>query len=185
MEETVESTEQLLTRVILTGPECTGKTTLTTELSARFGTIYIPEYAREYVENLRCPYTYGDVIHIAQKQVELMKVYSKKARRLVFIDTYLIITKVWLQRVYGTVPEWIDFEIQRTKNDLYLLCRPDIPWEPDRVRENGGEMREILFRDYENELRQAGLHFAIVDGKGDERVSNALKRVEEFLSNKL
>jgi nicotinamide riboside kinase len=185
MEKTVESKTKLLTRIILTGPECTGKTALTIELSARYGTIYIPEYAREYIENLSSPYTYDDVIHIAQKQVELMEEYSKKANRLVFIDTYLIITKVWLQRVYGVMPDWIDNEILKTNNDLYLLCKPDIPWEPDGVRENGGEMREVLFHDYENELIQAGLHFAIVDGKGHERANKALKNVEEFLLRKV
>ena len=175
MEKTVESKTKLLTRIILTGPECTGKTALAIELSAWYGTIYIPEYAREYVENLSGPYTYDDVIHIAQKQVELMEEYSKKANRLVFIDTYLIITKVWLQRVYGVMPDWIDNEILKTKNDLYLLCKPDITWE----------LREVLFHDYENELIQAGLHFAIVDGKGHERVNKALRNVEEFLLRKV
>jgi NadR type nicotinamide-nucleotide adenylyltransferase len=185
MEETVENTKQGLTRVILTGPECTAKTTLTVELAKRFGTTYIPEYAREYVENLKSKYTYNDVVHIALKQVELMEAASQQNIRLLFIDTYLIITKIWFKRVFGTVPDWIDAEIHKTSNDLYLLCKPDIPWKSDTVRENGGEMREILFNEYEQELRQAGIKYAIVDGSGNDRIINAMNRVKEFLSNKL
>jgi NadR type nicotinamide-nucleotide adenylyltransferase len=185
MEETVESTKQGLTRVILTGPECTAKTTLTVELAKRFGTGYIAEYAREYVENLRSKYTYEDIVHIALKQVELMEEASKQNIHLLFIDTYLIITKIWFKRVFGNVPDWIDAEILKTNNDLYLLCKPDIPWKSDSVRENGGEMREILFKEYENELKQAGLNYSIIEGTGNERISNAMNRVQEFLSKKL
>jgi nicotinamide riboside kinase len=182
MEKTVERTKQGLTRIILTGPECTAKTTLTTELSLRYGSVYISEYAREYIENLNRQYTYEDVVHIAMKQVELMETFSKQSGKLLFLDTYLIITKIWFKRVYGRMPYWIDSEIQKTKNDLYLLCKPDIPWKIDSVRENGGEMREILFNDYENELRLAGLNYAIIDGQGVERIENAMKKVQEFLS---
>lgn len=185
MEETVERTKPDLTRIILTGPECTAKTTLTIELAERFGTIYITEYAREYIENLKRQYTYDDVVHIAMKQVELMETLSERAGKLLFLDTYLIITKIWFQRVFGTMPGWIDTEIQKTKNDLYLLCKPDIPWESDPVRENGGEMREILYREYENELRLAGLHYAIVEGQRSERLNTAVKSVMGFLSKKI
>jgi len=185
MEKTVERTKSELRRIILTGPECTAKTTLTVDLANRFGTIYIAEYAREYIENLKRQYTYDDVVNIAMKQVELMETFSNKSGELLFLDTYLIITKIWFIRVFGTMPEWINAEIQKTKNDLYLLCKPDIPWKPDSVRENGGEMREILYQEYENELKLAGLHYAIVDGQGSERLNTAVKIVKEFLSKKL
>jgi nicotinamide riboside kinase len=185
MEETVESTKPDLIRIILTGPECTAKTTLTIVLADKYGTIYISEYAREYIENLKRHYTYDDVVHIAKKQVELMEDFSNRASELLFLDTYLIITKIWFKRVFETMPDWLDTEIQKTKNDLYLLCKPDIPWKPDSVRENGGEMRTILYEEYENELRLAGLHYAIVEGQGDERLNNAMKKIQEFLSRKL
>jgi nicotinamide riboside kinase len=182
MAKAVESTGQSLVRVILTGPECTGKTMLTMELAKQFGTLYISEYAREYIESLSRPYTYYDVLHIAQKQVELMETYSQKADGLLFVDTYLIITKVWFKRVFEVIPDWIEQEIYKTKNDLYLLCKPDIPWEPDPVRENGGEMREILFNEYIHELVDEGLNYAYVEGKGNERINTAVNEVQKFLS---
>ncbi len=181
MEETMASSDKSLKRIILTGPECTGKSTLTIYLSNHYKTIYIAEYARDYVENLRGKYTYNDVVHIAQRQIELMNLYSQKDERLLFVDTYLIITKVWFIRVFAKIPEWIDAEIRKTRGDLYLLCKPDIPWYSDPVRENGGEMREILYHDYENELVKAGLNYAIVDGIGDKRIKNAITRVDDFL----
>jgi NadR type nicotinamide-nucleotide adenylyltransferase len=167
-------------RIILTGPESTGKTMLSTELAARFNMPFIPEYAREYILNLGRQYTYNDVVHIAKKQVELMEFYSAQKSEYLFIDTYLIITKVWFDKVFHRCPEWIDIEISKTINDLYLLCRPDIPWVPDRVRENGGHMREVLFDLYENELKNAGLNYAYVEGDGEDRIKNAILQINTF-----
>jgi NadR type nicotinamide-nucleotide adenylyltransferase len=181
MEETMESTGKPVTRIILTGPESTGKSVLTVGLASHFSRNYIPEYARDFILSLNRGYTYNDVVHIAKRQIELMTEFSQKSSGLLFVDTYLIITKVWFVRVYGSYPDWIDNEILATKNDFYLLCKPDVPWVPDGVRENGGEMREVLFNDYLNELNKRNLNFAIVDGNWDDRLINATRRVDEYL----
>jgi len=91
---------------------------------------------------------------------------------------------VWFDFVFHKVPEWIDSEIDKTTDALYLLCRPDIPWTPDPLRENGGETRNILFRRYEEELKKLNLHYACVAGKGHRRVENAIQHIETFLSAK-
>jgi NadR type nicotinamide-nucleotide adenylyltransferase len=181
MEKTMESTGKPVTRIILTGPESTGKSQLSAGLASHFSKNFIPEYARDYVSNLHRAYSYDDVMHIAKRQIELMNEFSEKSNSLLFVDTYLIITKVWFIRVFGTYPVWIDEEIQQTKNDFYLLCKTDIPWIPDGVRENGGAMREILFNDYLDELNNRNLNFAIVDGNWENRLSNAIIKVNEFL----
>ena len=181
----MEDTGHKIIRVFLTGPESTGKTDLTRALAAKFNTGSIEEYAREYVLNLNRPYNYKDVIHIALKQVEQLKDYSEKKHSLLFVDTYLVITKIWFVEVFGKYPDWIDTEIEKTGNDLYLLCKPDIPWVKDEVRENGGVMREILFNEYENELKNANLNYSIVEGKGDVRFENAESKVKEFLKKRL
>ncbi len=144
MAQVMEKTVKSPVRIILTGPESTGKTMLCVHLTTLYKGEYIPEYARDYILSLNRRYTYDDVIHIAKKQCELMKEYLAHSCNYIFVDTYLIITKVWLSRVFRKIPEWIDMEIADTKDALYLLCKPDIPWEPDAVRENGGEMRNIL-----------------------------------------
>ena len=184
MEKTVEKGTGTIVRIILTGPESTGKTMLATELASRFGTTHIPEYAREYVENLDHKYTYNDVLNIAIHQVKMMESDLTTGNSLVFVDTYLIITKVWFRRVFGKYPEWIDNEISKTKNALYLLCKPDLPWVADSVRENGGTMRDVLFQEYENELRQFGLNYSYVEGIDNMRIENALKEVNNFLKYK-
>jgi nicotinamide riboside kinase len=180
----MESSGKPITRFILTGPESTGKSVLTMAMAENYSRNFIPEYARDYIINLTRPYNYSDVLHIAEKQVGLMTEYSKKSAGFLFVDTYLIITKIWFLKVFGRFPGWIDNEILKTKNDIYLLCRPDIPWVPDGVRENGGEKRELLFNDYLNELNNAGLHYSFVEGGWDIRLKNAISIVDQFISEK-
>ena len=136
-----------LIRIVITGPESTGKTLLSKQLAEHFKTDWIPEYAREYVENLDRAYTFEDVEKIAKKQIETDKQIFKKTNDLVFIDTWLIITKVWFTEVYKNVPDWIHEHIISSKIDLFLLCKPDIEWAEDPLRENKNK-RDYLFQKY-------------------------------------
>jgi len=167
--------------VVLTGPECTGKSTLAKQLAMHYHTVFIPEYAREYVENLDRPYTYEDVLHIAATQVKQKSEHCQKPYRLVFLDTYLIITKVWMDLLFKTHPDWIDEELLRKDIGLYLLCNTDIEWEPDRVRENGGQAREDLFKIYRKELDDYGLNYHIIEGTGAERLRRAILVVDSLI----
>ncbi len=185
MASEVENTSRKIIRIILTGPESTGKTALTTSLAAIYKVGSIQEYAREYIASLKRPYTYKDVLHIAQTQVRQLENHSKKADSMLFVDTYLIITKIWFVKVYGEYPLWIDSEIGKTRNDLYLLLKPDIPWIQDEVRENGGAMRELLFRDYEKELIKAKLNYKIVGGTDNDRIDNAHEEVQKFINSSI
>ncbi len=154
---------------------------ITRYLSDYFNAIYVPEYAREYIENLQGKYQYGDVLHIARKQIEIEKELLERAGRVLFYDTFLIITKVWLQVVFQDVPLWLKDYIQQGDWDLFLLCNHDIPWEQDPVRENPGEMRIKLFDMYHNEIRKLGIPCRIISGMGEERFKNALSAVQEAL----
>ena len=167
-------------RIVITGPESTGKTTLSNELVMKTGGLMVPEYARSLIEKLDRPYTYEDVEHIAREQIRLRNVYSTNTSDWIFFDTDLIITKVWFEEVYRNVPDWLESEIQMNKMDLYLLCSTEPSWVQDPVRENGGERRLYLFSRYEEELKSYGFPYYIVNGLGEQRFRNALKGIHLF-----
>ena len=171
-------TEKRIHRIVITGPESTGKTELAQALAGKFGTQWIPEYARDYVEKLERPYTYNDVIVIAKHQIKQEELYGAKVGgEILFFDTWLIITKVWFDLVYGKCPEWVSDHIRSSRIDLFLVCNTDLPWISDPVRENGGEKREQLLKLYCDEIRSFGFSFEIIEGVGQLRTENALTAV--------
>jgi NadR type nicotinamide-nucleotide adenylyltransferase len=167
-------------RVAITGPECTGKTELAKRLANVYGGTYISEYAREYCQQLKHQYTYEDVEIIASHQVEHYLATQISTDQLFFFDTWLIITKVWFKWVFGKSPDWLERKIQDYPMDLYLLCRPDLPWKPDQVRENGGENRLKLYEEYRQELIAYGFPFAEIEGAGDARLYSAIAALRNF-----
>jgi len=172
-------------KIVITGPESTGKSTLAEQLANHYHSDFIPEYARMYIQNLNRPYVYEDLENIAKRQVQDLKKYESLADKLLILDTYLIITKVWFDVVYQKYPPWIVEALKNSHIDLYLLCATDLPWEPDSVRENGGEQRERLFLMYKKELEQFGFNHRIVNGFGEKRLGKAISFIEEFLDKNL
>ena len=166
-------------KVAILGPESTGKTELAQQLAQHFKAPWVPEYAREYVENLTVPYVYEDVCNIALKQIEEEKFYENTSTndQFVFFDTDLIITKVWFEYRFKKIPEFLIKRLKTGFFDLYLLCAPDLPWQADPVREHG-EDRDYFFDWYKREIEQCGKPFVVVTGIGKQRIQNALKAVE-------
>jgi len=170
--------------IVLTGAESTGKTTLAKQLADHYHTVCVPEYAREYMENLSRPYGYEDVEQIAQKQIALEKEYLRKANRYLFLDTALIIIKVWFSHKYKRVPEWLLPKIKENKYDLYLLCDTGIPWVDEPVRENS-QSREYLTSLYLQELKNNQFPYFIITGKGNSRLQNAIKSIDQYFGKNL
>ena len=167
--------ENAIYRIVVTGPESTGKTELSKSLAQKLDTVWIPEYARQYVENLDRPYNYDDVVKIAKYQIAQAEEYTSAVKKGVLIfDTWLIITKVWFDLVFGSSPEWLSDYIRLSEIDLFLICNTDLPWIADSVRENGGKKREQLFKLYCNEIRSFNFNYEIVSGFGIARTENAL-----------
>ena len=163
---------QSVLKIGLVGPESTGKTTLGKALASRYGGRYVVEYARELVGSLGRPYTYEDVCRVAEVNREEARNHGC-TEGFVFFDTELIVTKVWLDEVYGRRPEWLTEPIpEACRMDLYLLCRPDFPAEPDPLRENTEQSaRERLFEVYLREIKSTGRPYAIVEGVGEARLA--------------
>lgn len=169
--------------IVITGAESTGKSVLTEQLSNAFNSPYIPEIAREYVGNLNRKYTYQDVEQIARIQIEQLKNAKQQAESFVFVDTWLIIIKVWFEFVYNITPDWLIEEIRSTKIDLFLICDIDLPWIDDPVRENGGENRAILQNLYIKNIVEFGFNYRVVSGSGNQRLTNAIRFIEELNQN--
>lgn len=166
-------------RILVTGPESTGKTELVEHLSRHYEGIAVPEYARDYISALPGPYGYSDVEHIARHQLDDYK-RERDQPGWIFFDTWLIVTRVWLEVVFGSVPPWIDEELGNASFGLVLLCDTSLPWVPDPVRENGGPMREKLLGMYRNELDRLGYNWELVTGTGARRTENAIALIENY-----
>lgn len=166
--------------IVVTGAESTGKSTLTQKLAEHYNVPFIPEIARDYVEHLNHKYSYVDVEIIATKQVAQLNKIMETSPRFIFMDTWLIVTKIWFEFVYKKTPEWINNEILKTKIDLFLVCDIDIPWVDDPVRENGGKNRKILQKTYIENIIKYGFNYKIVNGIEHARVLKAIHFVDEL-----
>lgn len=166
--------------IVITGAESTGKSTLTERLANHFGVPFIPEIAREYVENLNRKYTYSDVENIAKMQIEQFNGITRSNAPYIFVDTWLIVSKIWFEFVYNQIPDWLINEIQKTKIDLFLICDIDLPWIYDPIRENGGENRKILQNKYIENITKFNFDYKIVSGIDDARFNCALNYLNEL-----
>ncbi len=164
---------------VIVGPESTGKTTLCKALAKHYNTIWIPEYARTYLEQKSKPYDYDDVIHIAQKQITLETEILLDINSYLFIDTDLIVTKIWLLHVYKYCPAWIDEYLKTAYRKAYLITYFDLPWENDPLRENP-HLRKYLFNQYINEIESLKIPYHIVKGLKNNRVQNAIEYIDSL-----
>jgi len=170
-------------KIAILGPESTGKSTLAESLAGHFVATWLPEYAREYVEKLTLPYIYDDVCNIARKQIEQQLYFEKyQPTNYIFFDTELIITKVWFEYKFKIVPDFVTEQLKSNFFDLYLLCAPDLAWEPDPVREHGTD-REFFFDWYKWEIEQTGKPYVVVKGIGNERLECAIAGISTFLND--
>jgi len=145
-------------KIIVTGPESSGKTTLCKALSNHFNIPFGKEYAREYLKRLNRDYTKEDLIKIAKRQLETEKDFS-------LLDTDLITIKIWSNYKYDSCDNWILEQIEKQKSEkrFYLLCSPDIPWQDDPLRENPTNRIE-LFELYKKTLEDLTHNYDILEG---------------------
>ena len=161
-----------MVKVIITGPESSGKSTLCKALSKHFRIPHSKEYAREYLKATGNNYTQEDLIKIAKGQLR-----SEEKSKL--LDTDLITIKIWSNYKYGSCEKWILEQINKQKSEarFYILCKPDIAWKEDALRENPKD-RMVLFDIYKKELEKLKHRYYIVKGK-NRTVDPVIKIIEQ------
>lgn len=164
-------------KIAIVGPESSGKTFLAENLAAHYNCLWVPEYAREYLERCARPYTKEDVEKIAKGQIVTEDIAAAKSKSFLICDTNLLVIKIWMDDKYGSTPQWVEEEILRRKYDLHLLTAPDIPYEDDPLRENP-ERGEYFFKEYEKLLRALKFPYAIISGTN--RIEQAVCEIQKI-----
>ena len=165
--------------ICLTGPECTGKTSMCAMLAEYFQCQWLPEHARAYIETLGRPYTKDDLEKIAMNHQVEMFAYLENGDNPFIFDTDHLTTLIWANEKYGTCPESIENLYVASKMTVYLLCYPDLEWKEDPQRENPSD-RMRLFELYKARLEKDGKKFVVIKGKEGQRVQNAIDALEEY-----
>jgi HTH-type transcriptional regulator, transcriptional repressor of NAD biosynthesis genes len=171
-------------RVCVTGPECTGKTTLARRLAEWAGVSWVPEASRAYAERKGAPLDASDVEPIARAQIAAEDAAVASAvltsARLLVLDTDLLSTCVYSAYYYGMVPRAVEAAARDRLADLYLLCDIDVPWVADGVRDRPTD-RERMLSLFHAALTSRGVTPVIIRGDWDERWARASGAVADVL----
>ena len=169
-------------KVAVTGPESTGKSLLSQQLAQEFNTVWVPEYAREYLLKLPEPQKYieEDLLNIAKGQLISEDQLIQSASEILICDTELLVIKIWSEFKYNRCHPWIIEQINIRKYDLYLLCNPDIPWEYDPLRENPA-LREYFYIKFLKELNRMEVNYIEIKGDYEQRLETAINEIKLLL----
>lgn len=168
-------------RIVLTGSECTGKTTLARHLAAHFGVRWVPEYVREFVDAVGRAPEFEDHGPIARGQMAAedaaLAHAAEAGEPFVIQDTDLLSTVVYSGHYFGHAPEWIADTVRARRPDLYLLCEIDLPWVADGQRDRG-HLREEMQQLFRDAVAATGVPFVVIRGSGPAREQAAIDAID-------
>ncbi len=167
-------------RVVVTGSECTGKTTLARALAGHYGTVWVPEHARQFVRDKGAAPACEDVAAIARGQIALEDSRAAGAPTLLIQDTDLLSTVVYSRHYYGACPGWIEEALRGRLADLYLLAGIDVPWRPDGDQRDRGDRREEMQALFRRALEALGATKVEIEGPRAERLAAATRAVDRL-----
>ncbi len=188
MEEKLKQTDINIVKIVLFGPESTGKTTLSKQLARYYNTVWAPEYARKYLQdkwnNERKTCESSDLIPIAIGQMKIENDLAKKADKVLICDTDLLETKVYSEEFYGGfVDPKLEEAASNNSYDLYLLTYIDTPWEKDDLRDRPKE-RIKMFNAFETSLKKYKRPYITLKGNKNTRFNLAVKEINSILKFK-
>lgn len=180
----------MLKKIVIIGPESTGKSTLCRQLAAHYNTIWVKEYAREYLLKNGTSYTFENLLDIAKGQIENEELTVNRwlasgrtsNKQPVFIDTDMYVMKVWCEFVFEKCHHWILNRIVERKYDLYLFCNIDLPWIKDELREYPDlKSREQLYHHYKDIMLNQNVPWVDISGGYEERLQKAITAVNALI----
>ena len=194
----------MVKKVVVIGPESTGKSTLCEQLAQHYNQLWCPEFAREYLLTNGTDYQYDDLLTIAKGQLALEDEYTlmtskqwsfvdgqwlhaSELRRsikppMLVIDTDMYVMKVWCEYVFERCHQFIIDQIVQRPYDLYLLCAPDLPWVKDALREYPDEgPRQELYAIYKDILINQHIPWVNITGNYDNRLAIAIEAVDKYI----
>ena len=179
----MQNRNRKIMKVVIIGPESTGKSMLCEQLATHYQTIWVKEYAREYLLKNGSAYSYENLYEIAKGQLEGEDEAMQNAQKdIVFIDTDMYVMKVWSEFVFNKCDNRILTEIIKREYDLYLLCDTDLPWVKDELREYpDSAVREKLFLYYKEDMTEQKTPWTIINGLYEARLAKAIEVVDKIL----
>lgn len=184
MEEKLRQQASDCLRVVLFGPESTGKTVLAERLAKHFDTVWVPEFSRTYAEAKIAKnqtLTYDDVMPIAIGQLQLENRMILKANKVLVCDTNLLETKVYSEFYYKKCPDILHKYALKHTYDLYFLTYIDLPWEADNIRDKPLERNE-MFRAFEQALIANNKPYILLKGSMKNRFDTAVKHIDTLIT---
>lgn len=169
-------------RVVVYGPESTGKTTLAERLAAHYQTVWTPEFARDYLERKGAWVEPQDIPLIAAGQLESEDRLARAANRLLICDTDLLTTTIYSRHYFGSCAEEVVQKALARQYDLYLLLDIDVPWVEDWQRPDGEAKRAFFFDWFKRELDAGGRRYAVISGSYEERFEKAVAAIDELFA---
>jgi NadR type nicotinamide-nucleotide adenylyltransferase len=171
--------ERRIVRVVLTGSECTGKSTLAAALAQHYGIDFVPEFVRDFAERLGRPIDFSDHGAIARGQMALEDEHQARGTGLIIQDTDLLSTVVYCQHYFGRCPAWIEEAAAERRPVLYLLCEMDVPWIADGIRDRSHARAEMQAL-FASAVEESGVTSIRIRGDRGARTALAIAAIERF-----